>query len=129
MQASVGVSAGPVRVSQGIGCAALVTVIPVVALLGGVGWILGFSNEVETQLPDGHYVAKQSAPEGWKIEPGTYRTTVPKAADDTCTWWISDGSGNKLNQGEPKPGSVATVTIGRGRYFNTFDCGTWVKVA
>ena len=134
MQASVGVSAGPVRVSQGLpGFGGILAAAPIIGLLVFGGWILGFTNESETSLPDGHYYVGRSAPKGSKVDAGMYHTTTPKKATDDhfndgkCKWWVMDRSGTTLREGEPKAGKKVSTHLANGENFMTANCGTWEK--
>lgn len=67
---------------------------------------------------------------GDDIPPGTYKVSVPIAADQTCYWAItktgSNGEGIVANDfgGKGRP----RVTLKRGQDFETNDCGVWQKL-
>lgn len=135
MQASIGVSAGPVRLSQGLpGLGAIVAALPAIGVLVVVGWVSGLASDPLTEMAeDGHYIAGLSAPEGSKIKAGTYVATAPKKPkgtftdDDRCNWQVMDGSGNEITDGKAKPGKKATVHVASGQHVYTFNCGVWTK--
>jgi hypothetical protein len=135
MQASIGVSAGPVRLSQGLpGCGAIAALIPLGMVILPIVWVHGATQPTMTTMSgDGHYAATISAPDDMKIAPGFYRSTAPKSInptftdDDACTWQVVKGNGDEVLDGEAKPGKKATVHVSRGEHLYTFNCGTWTK--
>jgi hypothetical protein len=58
--------------------------------------------------------------------PGRYKTRVPEDAD--CYWEHFKEPRDESDSGTVKPGARASVTVKRGEFFYTDDCGTWTKM-
>ena len=68
---------------------------------------------------------------GVDAEPGRYKTRVPE--DSSGCYWekMKDDSGgfnSLIANGEVNPGGRVSITLKRGEFFNSEDCGTWTRV-
>jgi len=68
---------------------------------------------------------------GVDAEPGRYKTRVPQ--DSSGCYWekMKDDSGgfnSLIANGEVNPGGRVSITLKRGEFFNSEDCGTWTRV-
>ena len=58
--------------------------------------------------------------------PGQYKTRVPE--DSYCYWERSDNDDWSGIAGYVNPGAHASVTVKRGQFFTSEDCGIWKRV-
>lgn len=74
-----------------------------------------------TQTTDGTWSV------GTDIQPGSYRTTEPVAAD--CYWKITAGgsNGSDIVENDFPGGGYPVVTLQDGQVFTSARCGTWAK--
>jgi hypothetical protein len=68
---------------------------------------------------------------GVDAKPGRYKTRVPE--DSSGCYWekMKDDSGgfnSLIANGEVNPGGRVSITLKRGEFFNSEDCGTWTRV-
>lgn len=64
---------------------------------------------------------------GVDVQPGTYR--AKDTVSDFCYWEItSDANGDHIVANDIVSGGRPTVTLKKGQFFKTHDCGTWAKV-
>lgn len=68
---------------------------------------------------------------GVDAKPGRYKTRVPQ--DSSGCYWekMKDDSGrfnSLIANGEVNPGGRVSITLKRGEFFNSEDCGTWTRV-
>jgi hypothetical protein len=68
---------------------------------------------------------------GVDAKPGRYKTRVPQ--DSAGCYWekMKDDSGgfnSLIANGEVNPGGRVSITLKRGEFFNSEDCGTWTRV-
>jgi hypothetical protein len=67
---------------------------------------------------------------GVDAKPGRYKTRVPE--DSNCYWErLKDDRGgfnSIIANDNVNPGARVSITVKRGEFFNSKDCGTWTKV-
>jgi hypothetical protein len=80
--------------------------------------------EPESTMGDGTYEI------GVDAKPGRYKTRVPEDSD--CYWErLKDDRGgfnSIIANDNVNPGARASVTVKRGEFINSKDCGTWTRV-
>jgi hypothetical protein len=63
---------------------------------------------------------------GVDVQPGRYRLAVSPSKDDNCYWLISrDDAGEDIVSNGLPTGGHPQVTLKKGQYFTTQDCGSW----
>jgi hypothetical protein len=81
--------------------------------------------EPESTMNEGTYEI------GVDAKPGRYKTRVPE--DSSGCYWekLKDDSGgfnSLIANGDVNPGGRVSITLKRGEFFNSEDCGTWTRV-
>jgi len=81
---------------------------------------------------DGNYEVGCSSCE---MGAGTWRVRAPwiKRDGNVCQWIRSDSkqnsNTNQIERGQVKPGESAKVTVRKGEWLTTMNCGQWERIA
>lgn len=65
---------------------------------------------------------------GEDVVAGTYRVVVPLERENSCYWMkSSDPEGQNIIDNDLPAGGRPQVTLKKGQWFTTQDCGVWAK--